>query len=243
MRICSRCSRETPDEGQFCMSCGAEMSAPPAPYQSLEPQTSGKAIISLVSGLFALIPPAAILAIVLGHISRSEIRKSAGRLKGAGMALAGLIFGYAGLVFLPFLLIIAAIAIPNLLRARMAANQASAVGSLRVLCTAAETYAATFEHGFPHSLTDLGPPAGNETRSAQAADLIDSFLASGRKSGYEFTYVPGEIDSNGYALAYTIHADPLDEHSTGRDHYFADQTGIIRMERYGPATVDSPYIH
>ena len=52
---------------------------------------------------------------------------------GDGMAIAGLVLGYIGFAAIPFILIIAAIAIPNLLRARMAANEASAVGSLRTI--------------------------------------------------------------------------------------------------------------
>src|SRR6266852_2316609 len=61
-------------------------------------KTSGKALGSLISGIFGLLLfPVAIVAIILGHISRSEIRKSNGRLQGAGMALTGLIFGYAGI--------------------------------------------------------------------------------------------------------------------------------------------------
>lgn len=241
MKICPRCSRETPDEGKFCMSCGADFSGLTIPIQTLDPETSGKAIASLVCGFLAIIPPAAVLAIVFGHISRAEISQSAGRLKGKGMALAGLIFGYAGLMIIPFL-IIAAIAIPNLLRSRSAANQASAIGSLRTLNGAAYTYASTYNHGFPHSLADLGPPSGNHSRGPQAGDLIDSVLASGLESGYKFTYVSGKIDSGGYALAYSVQADPATENSTGERHFFTDQMGIIRVESDKPADVNSPMV-
>ena len=61
---------------------------------------------------------------------------------GDGMAIAGLVLGYIGFAAIPFILIIAAIAIPNLLRARMAANEASAVGSLRTINVAALSYSA-----------------------------------------------------------------------------------------------------
>jgi type IV pilus assembly protein PilA len=241
LRICSRCSRESPDEGKFCMSCGADFSGLTVPIRRFEPETSGKAIASLVCGFLSLIPPAAVLAIVFGHISRAEISKSAGRLKGKGMALAGLIFGYAGLMIIPFLIIVA-IAIPNLLRARSAANQASAIGSLRTLNWAADAYASTYNHGFPHSLADLGPPSGNQSPGPQAAALIKSVLASGLKSGYKFTYVPGKVDSGGYALAYTIQADPATDNSPGERHFFTDQTGIIRMEPDKPADINSPLV-
>ena len=61
------------------------------------------------------------------------------------MAMAGLVLGYSGLFFVPFILIIAAIAIPNLLRARQAANEAVAVGSLRTINIAAITYSSSME--------------------------------------------------------------------------------------------------
>lgn len=90
----------------------------------VESHTSGKAIASLICGIFFFILPAAIVAVILGHLSCSEIGKSLGRIRGRGLALAGLILGYFGVAFIPFILIIAAIAIPNLLRARIAANEA-----------------------------------------------------------------------------------------------------------------------
>ena len=77
--------------------------------------TSGKAIASLVCGVFFFILPASIAAVVLGHLSLSEIKKSAGRVQGQGLAIAGLVLGYMGLAGIPFA-IIAASAIPNWLR-------------------------------------------------------------------------------------------------------------------------------
>jgi type II secretory pathway pseudopilin PulG len=157
------------------------------------------------------------------------------------MALAGLILGYFGVALIPFL-IIAAIAIPNLLRARIAANQASAVGSLRTLNTAAITYATTYNKGYPASITALGPPLGTAVPDADAAGLIDERLASGTKSGYVFTYSPGEKDDHGRVGTYTIRADPLTPGTTGQNHYFTDQTGVIRQETDRPANEQSPPI-
>src|ERR1022692_4576001 len=101
------------------------------------------------------------------------------------MALTGLIFGYAGVSCLP-ILIIAAIAIPNLLRSRMAANEASAVGSIRTINVAAINYSSTFGKGYPTTLAALGPsPDGSAPTEAQAG-LIPSEIASGNKNGYTF---------------------------------------------------------
>lgn len=223
--FCQSCGQQIPDEVGYCKFCGKPVSG--TPEEPTQPATSGKAIASLVLGVFFLLFPAAILAVILGHLSRSDIRRSAGRLKGAGMALAGLILGYTGVALIP-LLIVAAIAIPNLLRARMAANEATAVASLRVLNTAAVTHQAD-KGGFPSSLERLG-----------AEGLIDGVLASGRKSGYVFTYVPGDKNGDGLLDEYTINADPIKPGNTGRRHFFTDATGIIRMETGRPANKDSP---
>jgi hypothetical protein len=139
-------------------------------------------------------------------------------------------------------LIYFAIAIPNLLRARLAANEASAVASLRTLNTAATTYSATYAKGFPPTLSSLGPPPGGGAPDANAAGLIDGILASGRKSGYVFTYIPGDSDPDGRVKAYGINADPIKPGNTGQNHYFTDQTGAIRMETDRPASEQSPPI-
>ena len=97
------------------------------------------------------------------------------------------------LIVVAIILIIAAIAIPNLLRSRVAANQASAIESLRVISTAEVTYATTYGTGFSTSLAVLGPPASGQAVSATAAGLVDDTLAAGYKSGYTFTYTANHI--------------------------------------------------
>ena len=133
---CSQCGATVPEGSQFCGQCGRAVAGatiapgtPPPPPQPFVPAptvpTSSKALASLITGIFGLIfflP--AIAAIILGHMSRSEIRRSGGRLQGDGLAIAGLVMGYGSFVLaIPIVLIIAAIAIPNLLRARMAADE------------------------------------------------------------------------------------------------------------------------
>jgi len=214
---------------------------PTAPWQPGEqpPQTSGKAIASLVmgiaNGLFMFFFfPLGILAIVFGHISRSEIAKSGGRLKGSGMALAGLILGYGSVAIIP-ILIIAAIAIPNLLSARQSANEASAMGNIRTINTAAATYVAEHpEKGYPASLDAMGGSNGTE------AALIDSQLASGEKAGYRFTYTAIDANSDGVVEGYLLNADPLSPGTTGHRHFFSDETGVIRYDTAQMATKESP---
>jgi prepilin-type N-terminal cleavage/methylation domain-containing protein len=100
------------------------------------------------------------------------------------------------LIVVAIILIIAAIAIPNLLRARISANEASAVASLRTMNTASITYNSNYGN-YPTALSNLGPSNG-ATPTSTTADLLDSVLApagggnTATKSGYGFTYVsPG----------------------------------------------------
>src|SRR5277367_1734058 len=84
------------------------------------------------------------------------------------------------LIVVAIILIIAAIAIPNLLRSRMAANEASAVGSIRTMNTAAITYNSTYGNGFPPALSAVGT-TGTGAVSCTNANLLDSVLTAGTK--------------------------------------------------------------
>ena len=138
------------------------------------------------------------------------------------------------LIVVAIILIIAAIAIPNLLRSKMAANEASAVGSLRSLNTACVTYATTWT-GFPSSLTNLGGE-GSGTVSSTNAQLIDNVLQTGTKSGYNFTFSPGAADGAGNIDYYAITANPTTLGSTGLRYFYTDQTGVIRADTSAIAT-------
>jgi type II secretory pathway pseudopilin PulG len=205
-------------------------------------ETSGKATASLICGILAyLILPflAAIPATILGHLALSDIKKTAGRLKGNGLAIAGMVMGYAQVVFFPVILIIAAIAIPNLLRARMAANEASAVGTLRNYNTAMVTYASMCPNaGYPMSVQNLGPGSSG----CERANLVGATLATpdAAKSGYRFFYSPGPANNLGQIVSYTITADPITDNTTGIRHFFVNETGVIRASSGEPANADSP---
>jgi type IV pilus assembly protein PilA len=144
------------------------------------------------------------------------------------------------LIVVAIILIIAAIAIPNLLRSRIAANQASAVGSLRTLNTAEITYSSTYNQGYTATMAYLGPNGTNANPASTAAGLIDSVLSGGNKSGYSFTYSAGLADSMGHINVYQFTAVPLTS-STGTNYYFTDQSGVIRQNSTTTAaSTDSP---
>ena len=139
------------------------------------------------------------------------------------------------LVVIAIILVIAAIAIPSLLRSRIAANQASAIESLRVLGTSEVTYAAIYGNGYSCTLAALGPVPSGAVATASAAGLIDDLLSNGAKSGYEFTYTPTLLDSTGRYNGYTILANPTIAGTTGIDFYYEDETHLIRMNTTAPA--------
>lgn len=216
---------------KFCRVCGRQAagfgsetgsSMPPTGA----PATSGKAIVSLICGLLFFVPLAFIAAIVFGHLSLSEIKRSAGRLKGEGIAIAGLVLGYIWIVGIPVILIIAAIAIPNLLRARMAANESSAVGGVRTLITAEMTYAVAHpDEGFTCSLSSL-----------EKADQISGTLANGQKTGYAFELsgcAPGA--EGGANVKYQVVAYPVRLHQTGIRAFCSDESAVLKMDSGGSA--------
>jgi type IV pilus assembly protein PilA len=250
MKTCSRCSTTTHDAASFCPSCGSPIGVPPAavpqpcgwappPYTGPQ-ETSGKAIGSLIAGILFLIPFAFVFAIVLGHMALAEIKRSAGRLKGSGMAMTGLLFGYGTVLLIPVFLIIAAIAIPNLLRSRMAGNEAAAVRTLRTYNEALAQYAEKCPvFGFPATTHGLGPGNGD----CDGANLVNAELASTPqvvKNGYIFFYgAYARGRSQGRLNVYTIAADPVMPNTTGVRHFFTDQSGVIRYADGATATANS----
>ena len=151
------------------------------------------------------------------------------------------------LIVVAIILIIAAIAIPNLLRSRIAANQASAVGSLRTINSAEINYSTTYGVGYSSTLGDLGPPASGNP-AATNAGLIDSVLSGGlatantsMKSGYKLTYVSGTPDASGRIYVYSITATPISVGTTGTNYYYTDETAVIRQNSTVAAgSTDSP---
>ncbi len=136
------------------------------------------------------------------------------------------------LIVVAIILIIAAIAIPNLLKARISANESSAVGSIRTLTTANVQYAAQCPaNGFPAALANLGPGAG----TCATAGIIDAVLVTGTKSGYNFTYTAGAANAAGVISTYNILALPLNVGVTGQRAFCSREDGVIHYNQGGAA--------
>ena len=139
------------------------------------------------------------------------------------------------LIVVAIILIIAAIAIPNLLKARISANQASAVGSLRTITTSEIGYQSSYGQ-FSDTLAQLG--GGSPcTSSSTTACLIDPVLAGGTKSGYVFVYAP--IVGGGVNSGFKVNANAATQGTTGDMHYFTDNSGVIRFDPAAAATAAS----
>jgi type IV pilus assembly protein PilA len=145
------------------------------------------------------------------------------------------------LIVVAIILIIAAIAIPNLLRSKMAANEASAVGSIRTIVTASITYNSTYGNQFEPTLATLGPPAAGGAVGCTAAGLLDPLLsgvtpatANPQKSGYKFTYTatgaatnPVPANCNAGSAGFVIATQPITQGTTGNRSFCADETGVL----------------
>lgn len=149
------------------------------------------------------------------------------------------------LIVVAIILIIAAIAIPNLLRSRMAANQSSAASNLRTITTASTSYSITYSNGYPPSLAVLG---GTGTATCDSAILIDQTIAvaPSQKSGYTFAYTgnqgnvanpPPNCGSPGFN-GYLITATPISLGVTGDISYCSGEAGIIHYDPQGMTAAD-----
>ncbi len=141
------------------------------------------------------------------------------------------------LIVVAIILVIAAIAIPNFIRARITANETAAIANVRTISTAQIAYITTFANGYAGNLGQLGNPGF----SCNGAGLIDSALATSQKSGYTYNIAPGVAVGNpppgcvpGVQTFMTT-AIPAAVGSTGQRSFCATENGLIRQDPTGAA--------
>jgi type IV pilus assembly protein PilA len=146
------------------------------------------------------------------------------------------------LIVVAIILIIAAIAIPNLMRSRIAANEASAVENIRTITTAAVVYNTTYENGFPPNITVLGNPGNQPAADCNDAILVQQGLTSppNTVSGYQFAYTGGDGNApgaNGCAnpgfWGYLVTATPVKVQLTGDRSFCSNEPAAIFYDPTG----------
>lgn len=235
---CVQCGFVGWSDVENCKSCGAPLnqrsdSLPQSggSWDESEGQQKGMAVAALILGIlsfmsFGLLGIGAIIGIILSVKAMGRVTRDPWRYGGRSMAIAGLVLSITGLCSLVPGAIIAAIAIPNLFASYRAANEGSAIYSLRTISSAEMAYQSNFaKYG---TLEELA-----------ASGLIDSTLGSGMKNGYRFTVT---LDSSN-PEAFEITSVPVTYGSSGIRSFYVDETFVIRAadNSGGPPTkMDEP---
>ncbi len=147
------------------------------------------------------------------------------------------------LIVVAIILVIAAIAIPNMLRAKMQANEASAISSVRAINTAQVTYAVTYPtDGYANDLAKLGAPSGGGSVTSNRSGLLDWVLGCPSqpcpKSGYNFSIVPG--GSTVPLNSYSVIGVPQSVGSTGQRGFCSDKMNPLLADPAGGTNCTVP---
>jgi prepilin-type N-terminal cleavage/methylation domain-containing protein len=153
------------------------------------------------------------------------------------------------LIVVAIILIIAAIAIPNLLRARIAANESSAVSSVRTINTAEVTYQSAYPTvGYTATLSELGPGGPSAVcgvPTSTNACLIDSALSNAvpatPKSGYEFSIGSTGVGAGGLVLDYTVGTSAVVFNQTGVRDFCSSEDGVLHFDVPGGQQASGTY--
>lgn len=142
------------------------------------------------------------------------------------------------LIVVAIILIIAAMAIPNLLRARIAANEASAANSIRKISTAEFAYNTAYPTvGYAPDLPTLGGPLSGCTPNSTTACILDGVLSSGTKSGYNFAAAASGGSPNS---AFVAGSAPETFNVSGVRDFCSVTDGVLRIKQ--GASGDTPAI-
>ena len=230
MKECANCRGNLADFVAVCPYCGVSQAVPQMamaqPGWGL-PQNSNKALASLICGVLFLFLPASISAVILGHLALADIKRSAGRIAGQGMAVAGLVMGYVGIALTAIFTLAVVFTVRNTLRHDVPANEVAAIETMKMYNQALQAYAAKCpRQGYPVTLVSLGPGGGDCTR----ANLADARLAIARpvKLGYQFVYTPGVLGAEKVTV-FALVASPVQPGLTGKRYFFLDEGGVVRQ--------------
>ncbi len=247
LKQCTNCQGNLADFVPVCPYCGVSQPVPQAataqPEWGAPPQTSNKAVASLICGVILCFVPSSIAAVILGHLALSDIKRGAGRMAGQGMAVAGLVMGYIGIVFTAIFAVAILLTMRNTLRHDVPGNESAAIQTMKTYDQALKAYAVKCpQQGYPTSLVRLGPGGGDCSR----ANLVEMRLAMARpaKLGYVFSYNPGIAGKN-HVTVFALVASPVQPGFTGTRYFYLDDSGVIRQASshlIGPRSdpVDSP---
>ena len=176
----------------------------------------GLAVGSMICGLFFWFPLlgiiCSIVALVLGIVALVKVGNNADMYGGKGMAISGIVLGGVGIILMPIIALLAAIAIPNLLRARLAANEAATQDTLKRVIVACESY-KTANGTYPQNAEDLS--------NTSPIYIESSIFSSNGKFGYNFEYSSYNKDK------YNLSAKPSMEGSSGIGYFAADESGRL----------------
>jgi type II secretory pathway pseudopilin PulG len=246
---CPRCRFDNSDGTRFCASCGAPMGVPARPSTAsprgrAEQPKQGMAITSLVLGLISL--PlmcalgagvlTAIVGLILGIVALVRSNRAPAEYGGKGLAIGGIAASVVCFLTVP---IVAAIAIPSLLRARTSANESAAIGDVRTIISAQAAYQSANGGSYASTLDCLVAPASPgciPSYPANGPTFIDSPLATtGPKSGYLRSFVaipaPPNVDprlaGRNSAVGFLYGAVPAKPGNTGIRGFLGDASGMI----------------
>ena len=136
------------------------------------------------------------------------------------------------MIVVSILALIAAIAIPMMLRNQISANETVAIASCRTIISACQSfYSYSMPHSYPEDLASLG------TAGPTGPAFIDNVLASGSKSGYNFIY------NKTSPVSFILNADPEFPGRTGNRYFYSDETGRITAKEGGAAGPGDPSIN
>ncbi len=148
------------------------------------------------------------------------------------------------LIVVAIILIIAAIAIPNLLRSKASANEAAAVAVLRNVHNSQAVYVIEYTSsiGYANSLIKLGPGTPCDFNHACLSDqLVGCAAEPCLKSGYMF-YLTSSSGSVPFS-DYTSTATPVSWDKTGAKNYCTTEDGVIRYQKSATASVTTAIVH